>query len=73
MDNDRIAAIQAVAERVQSWHYSSEEGTVVDELRKGFGEAGVDVSDDEIGKLVSAIEADKREGEGNIDVAQVLG
>jgi len=76
MSNERTEAIQNVAERVQSWHYSAEEGVVEDELRKGFEEAGVDVGDDEVAKLVSAIEASKEsagtEGEGTIDAAEVL-
>jgi len=54
--DERVQAIQAVVDRVTSWQDGATEGTVEQELRSGFGEAGVDVSDDEVRKLADAIQ-----------------
>ena len=51
MDSDKITAVQAVVDRVSSWQDGATEGTVDAELRKGLDEAGVSLSDDEVGKL----------------------
>lgn len=69
MSNERIQVIQAVAERVESYQESAEEGVIEKELRSALAETDVEVSDDEVARLVQAIES----GEGNIDVEQVLG
>jgi hypothetical protein len=53
---ERDEAIQAVVDRVTSWQDGATEGTVADELRKGFGEAGVEVPADDVTRLADAIE-----------------
>ncbi|TCI99837.1 hypothetical protein [Aeromicrobium sp. IC_218] len=67
--NIDLEAIQNVVDRVTSWQDGATEGTVEDELRKGFTEAGVQVSDDDVTKLADAIQ-DKH---GAVDAAEVLG
>lgn len=61
-------AIQAVVDRVSSYQDGAPEGTVADELRKGFGEAGVEVTDQQVDALAEAIEA----RDGDVDAAAVL-
>lgn len=63
-----MTAIQAVVDRVTSWQDGATEGTVADELRRGAGEVGVDLSDQEVRVLADVIE-DKH---GAVDVEQVL-
>lgn len=69
MDNDRLEAIQTVVDRVTSWQDGAPEGTVADELRRGFTEVGVEVDDSEVTRLADAIQT----AEGAIDAASVLG
>ena len=69
MDNDRLEAIQTVVDRVTSWQDGAPEGTVADELRRGFTEVGVEVDDSEVTRLADAIQT----AEGAIDTASVLG
>jgi len=57
MSDERTEAIQAVVDRVTSWQDGAPEGTVENELRKGFSEAGVEVADDEVRALAEAIES----------------
>jgi hypothetical protein len=64
-----LEAIQNVVDRVTSWQDGATEGTVEDELVKGFDEAGVDVGSDDVTTLASAIEDEH----GTIDAAEVLG
>jgi hypothetical protein len=54
--SEELEAIQAVVDRVTSWQDGATEGTVLEELEKGFSEAGVEVGDDEKKKLADAIE-----------------
>lgn len=54
---DRLEAIQAVVDRVTSWQDGATEGTVADELRKGFDEVGIEVSEDDVVRLADAIES----------------
>jgi hypothetical protein len=54
--DERVQAIQAVVDRVSSWQDGATEGTVEQELRDGFADAGVDVGDDEVRKLAEAIQ-----------------
>lgn len=58
MTDEKIEAIQNVVDRVTSWQDGAPEGTVEAELRKGFGEAGVEVSEDDTRKLADAIESE---------------
>jgi hypothetical protein len=67
--SEELEAIQNVVDRVTSWQDGATEGTVEDELVKGFDEAGVDVSSDDVTTLASAIEDEH----GTIDAAEVLG
>lgn len=64
----RLEAVQAVVDRVSAWQHSATDGTVVDELRQGLSEAGVDLSDEEIASLAEAIESD----DGPVDASQTL-
>lgn len=66
--SERLEAIQAVVDRVTSWQDGATEGTVADELRKGFGEAGVDVPDEDVTRLADAIES----RHGAVSAAEVL-
>jgi len=66
--SEELEAIQAVVDRVTSWQDGATEATVEKELRDGFGEAGVDVSDDDVRALADAIE-DKH---GAVRAADVL-
>ena len=56
MSDEKMEAIQAVVDRVTSWQDGAPEGTVENELRDGFAEAGVDVSADDVKKLADAIQ-----------------
>ena len=64
----RREAVQAVVDRVSAWQHSATDGTVVDELRQGLGEAGVELDDSEVAALAEAIESDS----GPVDAAQVI-
>lgn len=68
MTDERAEAIQAVVDRVTSWQDGAPEGTVEHELRDGFAEAGVEVSDDETRRLADAIQ----DRHGAVDAVQVL-
>jgi hypothetical protein len=65
---EKYEAIQAVVDRVTSWQDGATEGTVADELRKGFGEAGVDVPEEDVTRLADAIES----RHGAVDAKDVL-
>ena len=67
--DERIEAIQAVVDRVTSWQDGATEGTVAEELRRGAGEVGVDLSEDEIGRLADEIE----NRHAAVSAAEVLG
>ena len=66
--SEEMEAVQAVVDRVTSWQDGATEGTVAEELRRGFHEAGVEVSDDEVSRLADAIQDEH----GNVDAGQVL-
>lgn len=68
-DNPELEAIQLVVDRVSSWQDGATEGTVAEELRKGFDEAGVEVEPDEVDKLANAIQDEH----GDVNAADVLG
>lgn len=69
MTDERLEAIQAVVDRVTSWQDGATEGTVAEELRRGAGEVGVDLSDEEVDKLADVIE----DRHGAVSAAEVLG
>lgn len=56
MDTERTEAIQAVVDRLTSYQESAPAGTVQRELRSALNETGLDLSDDEVHRLVAAIE-----------------
>jgi len=68
-DSAELEAIQGLVDRVTSYQDGAPEGTVERELRKALGETDVELSDDEIAKLASAIEDEH----GAVDAASVLG
>jgi hypothetical protein len=67
--SEELEAIQAVVDRVTSWQDGATEGTVAAELRRGLDEAGVDLGEDDLAMLASAIEDEH----GAIDAVDVLG
>jgi len=67
--SEELEAIQAVVDRVSSYQDGAPEGTVARELGDGFAEAGVEVSDEEVTRLASAIESEH----GGVDAATILG
>ena len=66
---EELEAIQVVVDRVAGYQDGAPEGTVAQELRSGFSEADVSVSDDEVERLASAIEDEH----GSVSAAEVLG
>jgi hypothetical protein len=68
MSNETHEAIQAVVDRVTSYQDGAPEGTVADELRSGFREAGVDVAEQDVANLAAAIET----RHGAVSVEDVL-
>ena len=68
MSNESHEAIQAVVDRVTSYQDGAPEGTVEEELRSGFQEAGVEVADEDVTRLAAAIEA----RHGAVSVQDVL-
>lgn len=65
---EKLEAIQAVVDRVTSWQDGATEGTVEQELRSGFGEAGVDVAEADVTRLADAIQSEH----GTVSAAEVL-
>ncbi|WP_296603707.1 hypothetical protein [Nocardioides sp.] len=65
---EKLEAIQAVVDRVTSWQDGATEGTVEQELRNGFSEAGVDVTDDQVTRLADAIQSEH----GTVSASDVL-
>jgi len=55
---EQIETIRAVVDRVSSYQDGATEGTVESELREGFDEAGVDVSERHVEALVNQINED---------------
>ena len=68
MSDERIEAVQAVVDRVSSYQDGAPEGTVEKELRAGFAESGVEVSDAEVRQLADAIETEH----GSVSARDVL-
>ena len=68
MTDEKKEAIQAVVDRVSSWQDGATQGTVEKELRDGFSEAGVEVSEEDTRKLADAIQAEH----GAVDASTVL-
>jgi hypothetical protein len=69
MTDDKTEAIQAVVDRVTSYQDGAEERVVETELRDGFREVGVDVSDADVRRLADAIDS----ADQPVSAAEVLG
>ncbi len=67
--NDELEVIQGVLDRVSSYQDGAPEGTVEKELRDGLSEVGVEVGDDDVARLVAAVEAQ----DGAVSATDVLG
>jgi len=65
----RTEAVQAVVDRVAAWQHGATDSTVLDEVRKGLTEVGVDLDEATVNSLADAIEAD----DGPVDAADYLG
>lgn len=68
MDTDTHTAVQNVVDRVSSYQDGAPEGTVAAELRSGLDEAGVELADEQVEALASAIE----EHPGEVSASEVL-
>ena len=51
----RVAALQAVVDRVSSWQETAPDGTIHDELDRGLREAGVTLTDEQRDLVVQQI------------------
>lgn len=69
MSPEKAETVQRVVEHVESWEYSAEDDTVEQRLREGLGEAGVELEDAQVQRLVEAIS----HGQGPVKVTDVLG
>ena len=69
MSDEKTEAIQAVVDRVTSYQDGAEERVVEAELRAGFQEAGVEVSDDDVRRLADAID----KTDEPVSAAEVIG
>jgi hypothetical protein len=67
--SEELEAIQSVVDRVTSWQDGATERTVESELRNGLEETGVELDDQEVAALASAIE----DQHGAIRALEVLG
>lgn len=68
MDSDKLEAIRNVVDRVTSYQGGAEEGTVEKKLRRGLGEAGIDLQDQDVGATASAVE----DNPGKVTVSDVI-
>ena len=69
MSDEKTEAIQAVVDRVTSYQDGAEERVVETELRDGFREVGVEVSDEDVRRLADAIDT----ADQPVSAADVLG
>lgn len=67
LTDEQITAVQGVVDRVNSYQETAPEGTVESHLRGGLGEAGIELTDDQVAALTHEIEAN-----GSADASQVL-
>lgn len=65
----KMETVQRVVEHVESWEYTAEDDTVERRLREGLSEAGVELEDAQVERLVEAISA----GTGPVHADRVLG
>lgn len=57
-DEAKVAALQAVVDRLASWQDGADEKTVRKELDEGLDEAGIDVTDDVRERIVQHLQSD---------------
>ncbi|WP_139978300.1 hypothetical protein [Nocardioides litoris] len=69
LTDDQLTAVQAVIDRVSSWQDGATEGTLESEVRKGLDEVGLTLDDDQVAKVVAALEADKGEADARAALA----
>jgi hypothetical protein len=67
--DEELEAIQVVVDRVTSYQDGAPEGTVERELGDGFAEAGLQVSDEDVTRLATAIQDEH----GAVDATSILG
>lgn len=67
-ESAKAEAVQAVVDRVSAWQHGATDSTVLDELRKGLAEVGVELDESAVESLAEAIEADS----GPVDAAAVV-
>jgi hypothetical protein len=58
VDEAKVAALQAVVDRLASWQDGAEEKTLREELDEGLDEAGIDVPDDVRERIVEHLRED---------------
>ena len=58
VDDAKVAALQAVVDRLASWQDGAEEKTLREELDEGLDEAGIDVDDDVRERIVAHLRDD---------------
>jgi len=68
-NDERMQAVQAVLDRITSYQESAPEGTTDAELREALGETELELSEDDIEKLVRAVETT----DGPVEATDVLG
>ena len=64
----KVAALQAVVDRLASWQDGAEEKTLREELDEGLDEAGIDVTDDVRERIIEHL----REDASHVDARQFL-
>ena len=69
LNDDQITAVQAAVDRVTSWQDGATEGTLEAELRKALDEVGVGLDQEQLDKVLAAMEEHK----GTTDAHAVLG
>lgn len=67
-ESEQIEAVQGVIDRVSAYQDGAPEGTVEEELRKGFDEIAVEVDAGDVTKIAEAIEEDA----GDVSAAELL-
>lgn len=58
VDEAKVAALQAVVDRLASWQDGATEKTLREELDEGLDEAGIDVADDVRERIVTHLRED---------------
>jgi hypothetical protein len=58
VDEAKVAALQAVVDRLASWQDGAEEKTLRQELDEGLDEAGIDVPDDVRARIIEHLRED---------------